>query len=107
MDAFDMFSTQTETYRTSLWLWQSTQGVVAPGDLHESREDAQAAMETFSELTLEWKVETIDDGTTIYAERTYEENRNLAVVTRVENGDVVSHASVPDGWVHKWHPNRR
>jgi len=102
-----MFSDQPETYRTSLWLWHSTQGVIAPGGTHESREAAQVAMGAYSKLSLDWTVETIDDGITVYAERTYEEHRNLAVITRVENGDVVAHARIPDGWVPEGHPSCR
>jgi hypothetical protein len=104
VDILDLFGDQEESYRASLWLYNSTQGVVSYGGSHDTIEAAEAALVDESGLELTWSRDTIDDGITVLAEKAYSDHINLAVVIRVENGDVVSHAPIVDGWVPEWHP---
>lgn len=107
MDIFDLFGDQDESYRASLWLYDSTQGVTALGAAYDTIEAAEAALVAYSGLELIWSRDTIDNGITVFAEKAYRDKINLAVILRVENGDVVSHAPIVGGWVPEDHPRRR
>jgi hypothetical protein len=108
VDVLDMFEEgRTETYSGSLWLYQSTNGVTAPGAVHETIEAAEQALTEYSGLDLDFVREHVEDGIITLATKACEDNINLAVVLRVESGDVVAHAPIPDGWVPEWHPLRK
>lgn len=102
-----MFGDQEETYSASLWLWDSTKGVIVLGGHRTTIEEAEVAMATYTGLDLTWTREHIEDGTTTYAAKTWERRVNLAVISRVETGDVVSHTPLPKGWLPKDHPRRK
>ena len=106
MDAFDLFSDRPTTYSGSLWLFQSTKGVYVPGGHYDTVEEAEAALATAAKLELSWTHEFIEDGITTFASTVYGRNMNVAVITRLETGDVHSHAPIVDGWVPDWHPSR-
>lgn len=101
-----MFSDQEEHYRGALWLYNTTQGVVAPGGQYETIDEAEATLAAYADEELAFIRETIDNGITTYAQQAYAGAFNVAVITRVENGDVVSRALLPDGWLPPGDPRR-
>jgi hypothetical protein len=104
VDAFDIFSEQKETYRVSLWLYNSTKGVSCPGGHWDTIDEAETALAAYAEEDLVFHRDTIE---VVAAFReVHSQNINVAVVLRVEMGDVVSRAPVPDGWFPPGDPRR-
>jgi len=108
VDALDLFTPggRPTTFRASLWLYGSTQGVVALAGAHESVEAAEAVLAARTGIELTLHREVIEDGIDQLAARMYEAGDSLAVVIRIETGDVHSQAPLPRGWVPDDHPAR-
>lgn len=107
MNALDLFSDRPMTYTTSVWLFNTTQGVISFGPHHDTLVAAEEALTTFSDLSLEFLRDVIENGVTTFASEAFDQKKNFAIVLRVETGDVVSRALIPDGWAPLGHPLRR
>jgi hypothetical protein len=103
MDTLDFFGVEEEKYRASLWLYESAKGVRALGGLHETVEEAQAALEAYSQEALAFT--PVEGHDLAYASRVWKEGRNVAVVYR-ESGSVMCEAPLPEGWFPPGDPRR-
>lgn len=94
-DIFDMFSPEPTSYSGSLWLWLSTQGVtLLGGDSKPTIETVEALLRQYTGVTdLVFIRDTLDGDQ--FANETFEESVDVAIVIRDSTGDVVSHARLP------------
>ena len=106
MDVMDLFGEEPETYRASLWLYNSTKGVVALGGLFSSPEAAQSALRAYSQLPDLFFDPIVNGGSRSYANKAWKNRWNRAVVTRENGGDVVHEAVIPEGWFPPGDPRR-
>jgi hypothetical protein len=104
-DVFDIFASEPLTFRASLWLYNSTKGVIALGGLFSSEEAAQTALRAYTELPdLEFSPLSGDGQS--HANTVWKNRWNRAIVTR-SSGQVISEAEVPDGWFPPGDPRRK
>ena len=98
-DILDMFGEKSAPvrYRASLWLFNSTKGVISLGGVYSTLEAAQQALQTFTALDLSFTPERVAQDA--LSRETYKVLGNIAVVTEEsEEGSVVSHAPVEERW---------
>jgi len=101
MDTLDLFSAEPEQFGGSLWLYQSTKGVVAFGPQHETVEAAEDRLRQWTQLPLEFVPAPVTP------EAMYKDRRNVAVVTSHKSGATVSHAPISDNWYPPGDPRRK
>jgi hypothetical protein len=100
MNTLDLFGNEPSTYRGSLWLYQSTQGITALGAQHAAVDSVEEQLREYAQLPLQF----VRTATT--AAQAYKNRINVAVVTQVQSGDVVSKAPIEDGWFPPGDPRR-
>ncbi len=86
-----------------LWLWDSTQGIVAPAGRFASAGDAEDHLSSYTGLDLEWCRDVHLPSTDDFAKLTWDLGENVAVVVRDTSDEVAAYALLPHGWV----PNGR
>jgi hypothetical protein len=95
MDILDLFGSQGESYDGALWLFSGMAGVWSPGGRHSTVEGVENALRSYVNIELIFDRRLRNDGMTKYAAKVAAAGENIAVVTRVENGDIVSQAPLP------------
>lgn len=103
MDTLDLFCTSVVTYRASLWLYGSTDGVTTLGGVFETPEEAQEALAAHSKEPLAFTA--VQGRDLAYASQVWKEKRNIAVVFK-DSGTLVCEAALPQGWVLPRDPRR-
>ena len=97
LDILDLFGDGGDPrYRAALWLYGTTKGVVSLAGSHSSLEEAEDSLRGRVPSDLSFTRECIPDGDAHYASRAYSDRVNVAVVTIVGTGDVVSRALLPN-----------
>ena len=94
----DIFGEQGETYDGALWLFSGMSGVWGPGGRHRSIGEAEAALRDYANVELRFERRLIEKGLTKHAAVVAQAKENVAVITRVETGDVVSLAPLPSDY---------
>lgn len=89
---------EPDKYRASLWLPCTTNGVVGLGGVHLEPEGAEEKLRTYTKLELTFKREPTTPNTV------WTQKLNVAVVTGVDSGDVISYAPIPKDWFPPDHP---
>ena len=90
-----MFGAQEESYEGALWLFSGMSGVWGPGGRQGSIAESESALRSYVDVELLFERRFIEHGISRYAATVAEAKENVAVVTRVETGDVVSFAPLP------------
>jgi hypothetical protein len=97
LDILELFGDVGEPhYSASLWMYGTAKGVVGLGGSHTSIDDAEEILRGRVSSELSFIRERIPDGDVHYASRAYSDRVDVAVVTLVGTGDIVSRALLPD-----------
>ena len=98
IDIFDLFGppkAETARIRASLWLFNTTGGILILEGLSGSQAQAEQKLREFTGLDLIFTPERLDPDS--FSKKSYKANVNVAVIYEV-GGEVLCHSRIPEGW---------